>query len=1402
MTYKDFKDKNIPSIRLESSLGLRTDIQDNICYFSSDKCAYLSGNYLVILLIKEKYQYFYPAKNNYGEITSFSVDEKGDVIIIAIAQKGKDKNFDNKSDLDVDKKYKLNSSFGTNINNEAIANYNYNKDNIISIKILNKNELGNDNATIKDISLIPELERKEDYFTSISINISKGLIIACFGSISPGVLVSSYDNKTNSVKLLKGERLDSVRNYKQVTINPYNPNMYAALAERAFKVFVINDTDKTTSNYEINSNSNCNEFKEVPFNFISLCWINKTRLAIVNTTCDLFVFDFIKKLDNPIKKVYKSSLLFENQSIAKSVFSKHGNIYVVKEDGYIVKLEQKYNLDINNLNNINSNNVLQANNKQINYDIIPAPKFISNLPRMEVIAACVNNPANQYGSFNGVLISTVSGQLYHIDITNDLNLNDGSNFKFLVNEFHSEEIVAIDIAKLKPLIATACKDRYIRIWNYKTSPIQLELKSEQFDEDLTHVAFHPNGLHIAVLFKDSCKLFHLNDYNITSYKEVLKISLPQDLKFSNYGHMFSICYKNYFIIYDFFTLEVKFNSKNIQEVNHTENITCFTWDSGTSSNLLSGIGSYNNTITSICDFNFGTCSLDGKAFYWDINNISQPLYGYINKEKKLYGVNYYKCNDTSGSNNSDTKIVFYLMDDNSVFEADAVSIDKRDNKFVLCNNDSNNKKEIKVRHKTILNEEFIKQFYYDNDSKLMITAKAREHFPTIRIFKVNNTPINQVGNNNNNNNTLTNNVTSNTTNNNLIHIKGSAVEIKEIENIYQSHSSGFNAFKINSKLTHLFTVGRDKSLMIFRLLGINKSEKREDIREFDLVLKDKRLLDEEIKELNNKIKQIEDEIVTDAETANKKRKEYNIEIENLSNQLNSDKIKYNNELNKLQELIDIKTQEFNKGCLNKKQEQDNKINELYIEHTLSIEKKEKEEEKESTTLNTAQINYHLVESKQIKQYNDEKEEIEKSFAEKLIKLKNSNSQKEHLKNKLNAELISKKELEMKENDIAITKRRYELERLRIVYDNIEDDFKIQKDTLIEDIHKKKTEVKHLEDNKNTDRNKLIDIQNENDKLAKNIRELSEERKDKLQTVLEKQNIERELFKENQELEKFKFVLNYKIKELQHEKDPKENKLQQLEKQAKDMDREIKNFEFSQRNYLIELTTNNEIMNLYKKQIVECESRIDKLRKYKKLFKEALYQASLKANNFKQLKKRIVELKRWFLDKEHIEELEKKSDDSDYDKQRDFLEENNKNDKEKILSTQKLFNQDHQKLMRENMNLIKIVNELKREHNEISLLTSNNKTNIISNLYIKDSNLNDIKEEEDKKNNYKSNNIGSSLHQKEKILMRELLEVEKKIQVINILKNKERKEKEEKDKIEKKDFKKKQFETIKNKKDLV
>ena len=392
-----------------------------------------------------------------------------------------------------------------------------------------------------------------------------------------------------------------------------------------------------------------------------------------------------------------------------------------------------------------------------------------------------------------------------------------------------------------------------------------------------------------------------------------------------------------------------------------------------------------------------------------------------------------------------------------------------------------------------------------------------------------------------------------------------------------------------------------------------------------------------------------------------------------------------------------------------------------------------------------------------KQYKQEKKKLLQDYEEKISNINAIIKKEEKEKNILSKELSDQKESLMSENDNLIAKKRFDLEKLRIEYDRVEKEFEKVKQELNNDIHSKRQEVKRYEEDKKTYLTTLMTTEDEINKISKEIAEYINEQKDKEQTIKEKNEIERNLFKENQELEKFKFVLNYKIKELQHQKDPKENKLQHLEKQAKDMDREIKNFEFAQRNYLIELTTNNEIMNLHEKQIVECEKGIEKLKHYKKLFMQALYQANKKATNPKQIKKRIVELKGWFLDKEYIDHLEKTNEDSDYETQREFLEENNKNNKDKIRSTQKLHNQDHEKLMREEKDLIRNVNYLKREQHEIKLKDFNN-------LEQKDYSMRG--KSKNKETVPVFSNGSSHINQKEKNVKNQLYEIEKEIAIVN------------------------------------
>ena len=58
-------------------------------------------------------------------------------------------------------------------------------------------------------------------------------------------------------------------------------------------------------------------------------------------------------------------------------------------------------------------------------------------------------------------------------------------------------------------------------------------------------------------------------------------------------------------------------------------------------------------------------------------------------------------------------------------------------------------------------------------------------------------------------------------------------------------------------------------------------------------------------------------------------------------------------------------------------------------------------------------------------------------------------------------------------------------------------------------------------------------------------------------------------KKNQELEKFKFVLDYKIKELKKQIEPREVEIMEMKEQIKDMDQELERYH--KNNSSLELT---------------------------------------------------------------------------------------------------------------------------------------------------------------------------------------------------------------------------------------
>ena len=117
------------------------------------------------------------------------------------------------------------------------------------------------------------------------------------------------------------------------------------------------------------------------------------------------------------------------------------------------------------------------------------------------------------------------------------------------------------------------------------------------------------------------------------------------------------------------------------------------------------------------------------------------------------------------------------------------------------------------------------------------------------------------------------------------------------------------------------------------------------------------------------------------------------------------------------------------------------------------------------------------------------------------------------------------------------------------------------------------------------------------------------------------------------------------------------------------------------------------------QFLSILKQIEELRRYKKLFQENLYNSMKMAKNHKDCKRELVLLKRNFLDKEKIDNVEKPFE-SNHELQREFLEKNVDHYKGKINTMNKIFVNDHSKVMKEKRQLISIENQLEKERREI------------------------------------------------------------------------------------------------------
>lgn len=160
--------------------------------------------------------------------------------------------------------------------------------------------------------------------------------------------------------------------------------------------------------------------------------------------------------------------------------------------------------------------------------------------------------------------------------------------------FHSGPIVAIDVAAMRPIIVSLCREEStLRVWNYSTRQCEFTWEFPAGEEPLG-LAIHPHGFLIAVSFNDKLRFMQLLVSELKSHRDV-SIRGVRILKFSNGGHLLATIQGKLVVVYSTRTL-----SKVAALRGNSQQVVSVSFDTD------------DNTLT--------TCSEDGCLCTWSTQN--------------------------------------------------------------------------------------------------------------------------------------------------------------------------------------------------------------------------------------------------------------------------------------------------------------------------------------------------------------------------------------------------------------------------------------------------------------------------------------------------------------------------------------------------------------------------------------------------------------------------------------------------------------------------------------------------------------------------------------------------------------------------------------------------------------
>ncbi len=182
-------------------------------------------------------------------------------------------------------------------------------------------------------------------------------------------------------------------------------------------------------------------------------------------------------------------------------------------------------------------------------------------------------------------------------------------------DFHSAEVVGVDVAVAKNIFATAGADKKLLVWNYMEKSCEI---SKTFQEDILSLSLHPLGFQIVVGFVTRMRLFVITGEDLIE-EHKFPVKSCRSVHFSHAGHYIAAVVGNHIQIYSSVSHELVGTLKG-----HTGQIKSACWSRN--------------------DRQFISATNEGIIYEWSIEGLSR-VFDNVNKGCNYYDITYCPGNE-------------------------------------------------------------------------------------------------------------------------------------------------------------------------------------------------------------------------------------------------------------------------------------------------------------------------------------------------------------------------------------------------------------------------------------------------------------------------------------------------------------------------------------------------------------------------------------------------------------------------------------------------------------------------------------------------------------------------------------------------------------------------------------